>query len=292
MFAAHAAIAVKNSRLFTDAKKALRKSDALLEVTNAITHQMELGPLVNVVVTKTQQLLMAERCTVWLLDDDQEVRTLWSTASMSHGLGAPLPINTNVEHIKRIPADRGIAGAVATTGQLVNLEDAYNDTRFNQQVDRDSGFRTRALLCMPILHSQGASSASMSALSSISSSPANATDGAAIGVKVLGVIQALNKKGGGMFSDEDVRTAQAFAAQAAIAIANSRLHHETSKALNQALREQRNLKFLLTFSRNLCAELQTTNVAQQLQRQARAYFVKLLDDNLLNGLSLPRFATC
>jgi GAF domain-containing protein len=256
MFAAHAAVAVKNSRLFAEAQRALRKSDALLEVTNAITREMDLPPLINVIVNKTQLLLTAERCTVWLVDDEKEERELWSTASMSCGVGAPLPINTNVEVIMRIPSNRGIAGHVASTGQLVNLEDAYTDSRFNQQMDKTSGFRTRALLCIPIF-SQGNSP----------STPRSSSSEAPSGAKVLGVIQALNKKLGGMFTDEDVRMMQAFAAQAAVAIAKHKLHHETRKALNQALREQRNLKFLLTFSRNLCAELQTANVAQQLQRQ-------------------------
>ena len=49
--------------------------------------------------------------------------------------------------------DAGIAGHVATTGETLNIADAYADPRFNQEIDTKTGFKTRAILCMPIFNS-------------------------------------------------------------------------------------------------------------------------------------------
>jgi hypothetical protein len=46
--------------------------------------------------------------------------------------------------------DQGIAGQVATTGQMLNIADAYDFPNFNQNIDKKTGYRTKAILCMPI----------------------------------------------------------------------------------------------------------------------------------------------
>jgi hypothetical protein len=149
--------------------------------------ELELAPLMNIIVTETQQLLSAERCTVFMVDDERD--EMWTTASMSHGMGAPLPVNKNVEVITRFPKNRGIAGHVATTGEILNIPDAYQDSRFNQKFDKETGFRTRAMLCVPILHQQQSQQ------------------------KIMGVMQVLNKKNQGVFTDEDVRLLQVWIQQ-------------------------------------------------------------------------------
>jgi putative methionine-R-sulfoxide reductase with GAF domain len=80
--------------------------------------------------------------------------------------------------VLRLPGDVGIAGTVATTGKVINLQDCYQDARFNQQVDRDSGYRTENMLCMAIRDT-------------------SATEG-----EVIGVLQLMNKHDG-YFTDED-----------------------------------------------------------------------------------------
>lgn len=60
------------------------------------------------------------------------------------------------KHIKvRMGKERGIAGLVASTGETVNIKDAYNDARFNKEVDQRTGFITRSILCMPIMGVDG-----------------------------------------------------------------------------------------------------------------------------------------
>ena len=46
--------------------------------------------------------------------------------------------------------DKGVAGHVASTGEVLNILDAYADPRFNRAVDLQTGYKTNTILCMPI----------------------------------------------------------------------------------------------------------------------------------------------
>jgi signal transduction histidine kinase/putative methionine-R-sulfoxide reductase with GAF domain len=96
----------------------------------------------------------------------------------------------------RLKLGQGIAGWVAKTGKSLNIRDAYTDPRFNPKVDEESGYQTRNILCQPIRNLQG---------------------------EIIGVIQVLNRVSGN-FTDEDEYLLSAIAAQAAIAIENSKLY--------------------------------------------------------------------
>ena len=51
----------------------------------------------------------------------------------------------------QIPFGKGIAGIVAQTKEAINIPEAYNDPRFNKEVDIKTGYRTHSILCMPVL---------------------------------------------------------------------------------------------------------------------------------------------
>lgn len=64
--------------------------------------------------------------------------------------------NLHKKNLKiRFNRDRGIAGTVARTGVTINVTDAYNDARFNKEIDQKTGFITRSILCMPIMGVDG-----------------------------------------------------------------------------------------------------------------------------------------
>jgi signal transduction histidine kinase len=90
-----------------------------------------------------------------------------------------------------------VAGWVAKTGQTVKIEDAYQDDRFQREVDQRSGYRTRSILCTPMKDNLG---------------------------QIIGVVQVLNKKNTEGFTDEDVELLEALVSQASIAIENSQLY--------------------------------------------------------------------
>jgi len=55
----------------------------------------------------------------------------------------------------RFPVGSGIAGTVAATGEAIRIDDAYADPRFNRDVDRQTGFRTRSILSLPVKNLEG-----------------------------------------------------------------------------------------------------------------------------------------
>ena len=123
----------------------------------------------------------ADRSSIFLLDEARQ--ELWSRVALGVG-----------EQTIRFPATRGIAGHVASTGELLNVPDPYADPRFNPTVDRQTGYRTRSILCGPL----------------------RARDG-----RIVGVLQILNKRGDGPFLAADVKRFQRVMSRCSLAIENA-----------------------------------------------------------------------
>lgn len=92
---------------------------------------------------KTGKLLAAERASLFLVDR--------AAGELVMRVAEDLPAGTEV----RFPIGQGIAGAVAESGDTVRVDDAYQDPRFNPDVDRRTGFRTRSILCLPVKNRAG-----------------------------------------------------------------------------------------------------------------------------------------
>ena len=86
--------------------------------------------------------LKAERCSIWVVD--YQKKELWTKVSSGTG-GYQL----------RIPMMTGIIGDCVETGQIINIKNAYQDSRFNAEVDRKTGFTTIQVLCVPAKSSNG-----------------------------------------------------------------------------------------------------------------------------------------
>ncbi len=164
----------------------VEKLGGILEAAKALVAERDLDRLLNLIVQAAARVVEADRCSLFLVD--RERGELWT--KVAQGLG--------MKEI-RIPIDRGIAGAVATTNLAINIPDAYKDPRFNQNVDKQTGYRTRNILCVPMRSLEG---------------------------DVVGVLQALNKLEGKAFTDEDEELLFALGGQAAAAVNNALLHHE------------------------------------------------------------------
>ncbi|HEY9727796.1 MAG TPA: GAF domain-containing protein, partial [Chroococcales cyanobacterium] len=103
--------------------------------------------MLSAVTLKVGELLSADRTSIFLLDEEQN--ELWSIVAKDDGNGS-LEI--------RIPLDRGIAGEVATTKQVINIPfDFYNDCRSSaaKESDKRTGYRTYSMLTLPLLNEQG-----------------------------------------------------------------------------------------------------------------------------------------
>ncbi len=167
-------------------KQAREEETQLLEMTNALSQELNLDLLLVKIMRTARGLLSAERCTLFL--HEKETNELWARATT---------VASESKHL-RFASHLGIAGSVLTTGETANIADAYADSRFNPEVDKKTGFRTTSILCMPVK---------------------NKLD------RILGVIQALNKKEG-QFTLRDEKRLAAFSAQSCIALENAKLFEE------------------------------------------------------------------
>lgn len=167
----------------------LRKTSALLEVARRVSDTLSLDVLLPRMVETVSEFLQAERCTLFL--HDKANNELYSRVALG-GL---------TEEI-RFPTGSGIAGSVFTTGQSQIIPDAYADPRFNQDIDKKTGYRTRNILCTPIKTTRG---------------------------EVIGVAQVLNKRSA-EFGAEDLTLLDAITSQAASAFVNAQLHEQISRA--------------------------------------------------------------
>jgi len=155
----------------------------MLDMTEILSLRSGIETQIERIVTTASKIMNAERATLFLLD--RFSGELWSL--VAEGLESR-EIRTQM--------GQGIAGWVAENDQMVNIVDAYSDPRFDDSHDTQMGFKTRNLLCGPLKNLQG---------------------------EMLGVIQAINKKGG-RFQEKDEVLFKAFAYQTAIAVENLELY--------------------------------------------------------------------
>ncbi|MDQ6991901.1 MAG: GAF domain-containing protein [Mariprofundus sp.] len=189
--ATQAAVTLQNAQMVELAAKNHNKELAFLDLVSDITSELDLGMLLQRVMHEATEMLNADRSTLFLNDDKRG--ELWS--QVGEGLQA--------KQI-RFPNHLGIAGTVFSSGESMNIPYAYADLRFNPSFDKQTGYFTRSILCVPVVNKAGS---------------------------VIGVTQVLNKKGGS-FSSEDESRLRAFTAQISIALENAKLFSDVQNIKN------------------------------------------------------------
>ena len=172
----------------------------ILKICQKMNAERDLGALLDLIALESTKLMEADRATIFLLDQDKN--ELWSKVALGS------------EEILRLDARSGIAGAVALTGETVNVADARQDPRFYQAIDARTGYYTRSLLVVPLRNHEGA---------------------------IIGAFEVLNKKKG-VFSNEDEEILKALAGQAAIAIESAQIMEEVRRHRDQLLQENTQLR--------------------------------------------------
>eukprot|EP00730_Choanoeca_flexa_P007704 TRINITY_DN12378_c0_g1_i13.p1 TRINITY_DN12378_c0_g1~~TRINITY_DN12378_c0_g1_i13.p1 ORF type:complete len:833 (+),score=184.71 TRINITY_DN12378_c0_g1_i13:2084-4582(+) len=193
-YLAAAAVSVHNAAILERALKECRALNALLSLARSTFQDLDsLEKTVKRIIANAATLVDCDQCSLFMLDAERN--ELVATVFDAMDDDAP------AKHI-RFPKDKGVAGHVATTGQTLLIPDAYADSRFNSAVDKQTGYRTRNILCMPI-HNKNA--------------------------EIVGVAQLVNKTAG-CFNQDDQRLSEAFAVFCGLGIQAVQLYEETQKA--------------------------------------------------------------
>ena len=116
----------------------------VVEMSNTEAFESMLEQMLQAFTLKVGEILAADRVSLFLVDRTRH--ELFSKVAQGDG-AKPLDI--------RVPLGAGIVGRVASTGRSMNIPDAYAEPLFNRAVDQDTGYRTRAILCAPILDRKG-----------------------------------------------------------------------------------------------------------------------------------------
>lgn len=168
-----------------------READSLrriLEVARQLAAPFELRDLLAQIIDAGRDLLEADRGSVFLFD--RATSELYTV--VAHG----------VQSI-RFGIDKGIAGECARNRTIINVPDCYADPRFNQAIDKATGYRTNCLITIPLIGLEN---------------------------ELVGVLQLLNARDG-QFDAEDEEMAVLIASQAATAIQRVKLNHDRFERL-------------------------------------------------------------
>lgn len=169
----------------------LNRLRILTELSALINSSLDTREIRKRAMEAATRLMDAETGSLLLVDHEKE-ELFFEVALGDQG---------NILKEIRLKIGQGIAGWVAEHGEPLIIADAQNDPRFYKDADRKSNFLTRNMICVPVTSRE----------------------------KVIGVLQAINKKDG-EFLPEDVDTFTALAHQVAIAIENARLYEELREA--------------------------------------------------------------
>lgn len=174
-------------------RERLRRYKNAFHVGQVITSEVDRDRLFEVIIHQTNEVMESIRSTVFLHDDTAD--QLWSLV----GVGLK-------KREIRIPSDYGVAGWVFQHRVPVTVNDAYTDPRFYSEVDKKSGFRTRNIMCVPLVTWAG---------------------------NCIGALQSLNKRSGD-FTDDDFELLTFISNYVTIALENMRFFEEL-KDLNKAM---------------------------------------------------------
>ena len=164
-----------------DASHRIARLKSTLEIAQTFSREREPQPLLERIAEESTRLFDCDRASIFIWD--REARQLMACPALGVEGGTLW-----------LPDDRGIVGEVIQNGSLIRVDDAYSDSRFDQSVDKSSGYRTRTLLCVPLTDADG---------------------------RRTGAFELINKHDG-TFSRADEEGLVEFGRQAAISIQNSR----------------------------------------------------------------------
>ncbi|XP_066928050.1 probable 3',5'-cyclic phosphodiesterase pde-5 isoform X2 [Clytia hemisphaerica] len=239
------------AEMYHSMHKQRRLNEFLLNVTKSIFQDIvSMDTVIMKIMNFAQTLVDADRTSLFLLDNKTD-----ELYARIFDIGTGL--ETKLQEEIRFPKSKGVAGHVATTGETLNIKNAYDDPRFNRDIDVQTGYKTHTLLCMPIF----------------------------IRGNLIGVVQMVNKKQG-VFTTADEKAFQTFAVYCGLA-----LHH--AKLYDKIRRSEQKYKVALEVLsyHSMCTEYEVDTVKNHdlvnTKEQVGAFELNILD---LETIEMSRIA--
>ncbi|KAM9424109.1 cGMP-specific 3',5'-cyclic phosphodiesterase [Pholidichthys leucotaenia] len=230
----------------------------LLELVKEVSSHLDVTALCHKIFLHINELIAADRYSLFLVGEDSSNRKFLVSRLFDVAEGSTLEESSS--SCIRLEWNKGIVGHVAATGQPLNIKNAYEDPRFNAEVDLITGYKTQSILCLPIKNHRE---------------------------EVVGVAQAINKKCGddGAFTEQDEKDFSAYLAFSGIVLHNAQMY-ETSQLENRRNQVLLDLASLI-FEEQQCLEVLLRKIAGTILSfmQAQACTVFIGDEDSMNSFS-------
>lgn len=204
----------------------LNENDLLMELIRDIANELDIDRLCHKILVNVGLLTHSDRSSLFLAKGSRGQRYL---VAKLFDVTPDSVLEDSVcnrrewqwGRIPPIPFGVGIAGHVALTKETVNIKDAYEDPRFNKEIDSQTGYRTGSLMCLPILNCRG---------------------------DVIGVAQCINKiNGDNQFTEQDAKVFKKYLTFCGIGIQNAQL-------FEMSVQEYKRNQLLLTLAQSIFVE--------------------------------------
>uniref|UniRef100_A0AAQ5YDN4 Phosphodiesterase n=1 Tax=Amphiprion ocellaris TaxID=80972 RepID=A0AAQ5YDN4_AMPOC len=230
----------------------------LLELVKDVSSHLDVTALCHKIFLHINELIAADRYSLFLVGEDSSNRKFLVSRLFDVAEGSTLEESSSSSI--RLEWNKGIVGHVAATGQPLNIKNAYEDPRFNAEVDLITGYKTQSILCLPIKNHRE---------------------------EVVGVAQAINKKCGEdcAFTEQDEKDFSSYLAFSGIVLHNAQLY-ETSQLENRRNQVLLDLASLI-FEEQQCLEVLLRKIAGTILSfmQAQACTVFIADEDSMNSFS-------
>ena len=192
-----------------------RGLSTLLRSSSIINSSLQINDVLDSAMKAAEEFVEAEASSVFELDPEKgEISVKLARGEKGKSIQA-----------SKLKPGEGLTGWVIQCGKPIIVEDVQKESRFSDRFDRETGFRTRSLLCVPLT----------------------------IREETIGAIQVINKKNGGPFTDEDLELLTALAQQIAVAIDNAKLYQRLEENFKLTARELKITQERLIRSERLAA---------------------------------------
>jgi diguanylate cyclase (GGDEF)-like protein len=185
-------ISMEDKNFWEQVKKRNEELSTINEIGRALTSTLDAKVILSIIMQQISFLLQPKNWSLLLVDDDKD------------DLYFEIVVGEYAEKIKdiRLKMGEGIAGWVAQNGKPLLLSNVYDDPRFSPKADLLSNFRTKSIVCVPVISRD----------------------------RTIGVLELINYCDDKEFTEDDMRILSILADYTAIALENAR-YYDMAKRL-------------------------------------------------------------